>query len=291
MTFWRKTRVFLLYASGALALVGAVGVVWAGLIVANLKVAPRVPWCLPAIVLALRLMWLYLGGRGWPRATATQRKTLLRATAVPRRRFAWSLLAGGLGVAALGGCWIVAVQLFQMPPNPILPQRFSSSPTFVAALIIGASLVAPITEESAMRGYLQSVLEREFSPPLAVALSSAVFAVAHVSQGVFLPKLGVYFLAGVLFGTLAFANDSILPVLPVHAVADLTFFLFIWPHDQTRDVVWRHPADAWFWLHAVQAVGCSVLFVLALRHVRRLRSETPGPHDISDEAPSKEARC
>jgi membrane protease YdiL (CAAX protease family) len=110
----------------------------------------------------------------------------------------------------LTGLWIITFQLFRMPPNRLLPANFVSSPLFAGA-IAGASFLAPITEETAVRGYLQTVLEKEFSPAVAIELSSFVFAIAHISQGVAWPKLLVYFLVGVTFGTMARLNDSILP--------------------------------------------------------------------------------
>jgi membrane protease YdiL (CAAX protease family) len=73
--------------------------------------------------------------------------------------------------------------------------NFASSP-LIASIILGASLVAPITEESAVRGYLQSFLEREFAPSIAVVLSSVVFAVAHVTQSLIVAKVRIVFPRG-----------------------------------------------------------------------------------------------
>src|SRR5262249_48219132 len=151
----------------------------------------------------------------------------------------WSALAGMLAIVALAGLWIILFQLIRMPPNLLLPANFVSSPFLVAGIILGASLVAPIAEESAVRGYLQSVLEREFRPMTAVTLSSFVFALAHVTQGLSLPKLLVYFLVGVTFGAMAYFNKSILPVIPVHIAGDLAFFIFVWPYDAARKQVWQ----------------------------------------------------
>src|SRR5262249_5159338 len=160
---------------------------------------------------------------------------------------------GALAITALAGIWIVSFQLFPMPPNSLLPQNFVSSPLFTGAIIAGASLLAPITEESAIRGYLQTILEREFYPVTAVILSSVVFAIAHLSQGAAWPKLLMYFLVGLTFGTMAYLNNSILPVIPVHIAADIAFFLLVWPNDATRKLVSTDGADRWFWLHVAQA--------------------------------------
>lgn len=271
----RKLVLFAGYALLALLIIGGAGVIWGALIFANLKIGASIPWRLPALMVVLWLLWQYLGGKGWPRHTAEQRRRLRRANPVSAPAFAWTALAGGLAIVALMGIWIVVFQLFPMPPNRLVPD-YASSPLSVTATMIGASLLAPIAEESAVRGYLQTILEREFAPVTAVALSSVVFAVAHVTQGLALPRLVVYFLVGVAFGTMAHLNDSILPVIPVHFAADITFFLVVWPYDATRKLVEHGGADTWFWLHVAQAVGFSLLTVGALRqlaHVRRRNAQ------------------
>lgn len=251
-------------------MIGATGLIWGAMVYANLGTTPSLPWSLPAIVIVLWLMWQYLDGKGPPQSTAKRRKLLLRANPVSTRAFIWSAGAGIFAIGALAGVWIVFARLFSMPPNPLLPGNFASSPMLVAGIVAGASLVAPMVEESAVRGYLQTTLEQEFRPSTAVMLSSFIFALAHVTQGLSLPKLTIYFLVGVAFGTMALINNSILPVIPVHIAADLTFFIFVWPHDATRERIWQSGTDAWFWIHALQAVGFSVLSILAFRKLQRL---------------------
>ena len=86
----------------------------------------------------------------------------------------WVLLAGLLAITALAGYWIVMFQLVKMSPN-VLPD-FSEYPLLTSVLVIAmASLVSPITEESAFRGYCQVILEREFTGPVAVVISSVLF--------------------------------------------------------------------------------------------------------------------
>ena len=266
----RKVGLSIAFSLLALFLIGAAGAIWGALIYANLKTSPNIPWCLPTMVMMLWLMWKYLGGKGWPASTAASRKRLLRANPVSSSALVWSLLAGMLAIAALAGLWVVVFQMFRIPPNALLPTNFVSSPLFVGSIIVGASLVAPITEESAVRGYLQATLEGEFSPVTAVILSSLVFALAHVTQGLSPPKLVVYFLVGVTFGVMAYLNNSILPVIPVHIAGDLIFFIFVWPHDATRNLVWQTGADAWFWVHIAQTVGFAALSLLAFQRLRRL---------------------
>jgi len=269
---WRKTLLVVGFGLLALLMIGIAGLIWGALVYANLRMSPSLPWCLPAIIIVLWLTWQYLGGKGPPHGTAAKRKLLLRANPVSARAFAWSALAGTLAIGALAGLWIIFARLIRMPPNPLLPANFASTPLLVASIIIGASLVAPIIEESAVRGYLQTTLEGQFQPATAVMLSSFIFALAHITQGLSVSKLTVYFLVGVTFGTMAFLNDSILPVIPVHIAADLVFFIFVWPHDATRELIWHVGTDGWFWLHVVQAVGFTALSLLALRQLHRLAS-------------------
>jgi len=50
-----------------------------GLMLANLKFLPGVPWLLPATALWLWLFWRWMNGAWWPRTTATSRRRDLRA--------------------------------------------------------------------------------------------------------------------------------------------------------------------------------------------------------------------
>ena len=190
------------------------GGVWAGLMLANMKTTPAVPWAFVVMATLLWLAWRYLGGKGWPQSTSEARRRYLRANPVSGQAFFWALLTGGFAIIALAGLWIVLFQLIKMPPNAL--SDYSKYPLFtIAAFILMGSLVSPLMEEAAFRGYLQTALERRFSVPVAVAGSSFFFALGHVNHGVLLPKLTVYFLVGVTFGLMAYLTDSILPVIPV----------------------------------------------------------------------------
>ena len=47
-------------------------------------------------------------------------------------------------------------------------------------------------------------------------------------HGFLVPKLLVYFLAGVVFGVMAYVANSTVPAIPVHIIGDLTFFTLVW---------------------------------------------------------------
>jgi len=252
--------------------------VWGALLSANLRTGLAIPWAVAVMSLVLWLMWQYLGGKGWPQATSETRRRYLRANRVSGRAWAWAMLAGGLSIVALAGYWIVMFQLVQMPAN-VLPDLSRYPKLTVMLILIMASLVSPITEESAFRGYCQTILEREFRGVVAVIVSSVLFALAHVTQGLLWPKLLLYFLVGLVFGSMAYLTGSILPGIAVHIIGDLTFFALIWPYDTQRQLVWKNGADRWFWLHTVQAIIFTVLAVIAFRRLASLSDRARAVED------------
>ncbi len=255
------------------SLISAFGAgIWIVFIASNLRFAPAIPWSVPAMAFVLWLMWQYLGGRGWPKSSSDTRRSYLRANPIPRLMWAWALAAGVLSLVALAGFWIVLVELTGAGGNPTIPD-YSQYPalTVVLGLLMG-SLVSPITEEAAFRGYAQVILERVLPAAAAIVVSSLLFALWHgPTQGFVWSKLLFYFVVGVVFGTIAYLTNSVWPALPVHILGDLTFFFLIWPNDAARPLVWRDGADAWFWLYAAQAIVFTILSVLAFRQLAKVR--------------------
>jgi membrane protease YdiL (CAAX protease family) len=252
--------------------------VWATLATVNLPSTPGSPWSVPVMVVLLWLMWQYLGGKWWPRSTSAARRFCLRANPVPGSVFAWAQVAGGLSLVALAGYWIILSQLVKMPGNAV--PDFSNYPLLTVVLTIRmASLAAPLTEEPAFRGYCQVILERQFRAPTAVILSSILFSLAHgPTQGFLWPKLLVYFLVGIMFGTATCLTNSLVPNIPVHFFGLLLFFTLIWPRDATRGLLAENGADAWFWIHFAQAVVFTVLAILAyVRLAKTARDATAAP--------------
>jgi membrane protease YdiL (CAAX protease family) len=267
-----------LWAALLSVLIGAFGSgAWILLIGANLKFTPTIPWSLVAMPLILWLMWQYLGGRGWPRGTSEARRAYLRSNRVSGRTLAWALTAGVLSIIALAGFWVMLVELTGVGGNPTIPD-YSRYPHILVVLgLLMGSLVSPITEEAAFRGYAQVKLERVFPAGAAILLSSLLFALWHgPTQGFEWSKILFYFVVGIAFGAIACFTRSSLPAIPVHILGDVTFFFFIWPHDAARPLVWRDGANLWFWIFAAQAIVFAVLAVLAFRRLRRVTADPPG---------------
>ena len=256
----------------AFAITILAGGIWSVLLVTNLRISPAIPWSVPAMALLLWMMWSYLGGRGWPRSTSEARRRYLRANRRSGRTYLWALVAGVLSVVALAGYWIVLFQLVKMPPNA-LPDVSSYPRMTMALMILMGSLVAPLMEEAGFRGYFQVALEHAFRGPVAVMVSSLVFALAHYAHGILWPKLLVYFLAGIAFGVTAYLTNSTLPAILPHMIGDLTFFTFVWPHDAARRLVWDSGTDNWFWIHLAQAMVFTVLAVWVFQRLARVSSQ------------------
>jgi membrane protease YdiL (CAAX protease family) len=256
--------------------------VWAALATSNLTTSPAIPWAVPVMALILWAMWRYLGGKWWPHSTSEARHRYLRANPVPGSVLAWAQLAGLLSIAALAGLWIALLQLVKMPGNA-LPDVSKYPLWTVALMIVMGSVAAPLTEEPAFRGYCQVILEREFRGPVAVVISSVLFALAHgPTQGFLWPKLLFYFLVGVVFGTTAYLTKSILPAIPVHIVGLLVFFALVWPRDAGRRLVWEGGADTWFWIHVTQAVVFTALGIPAFIRLRKATQDLPAGQPITE---------
>jgi membrane protease YdiL (CAAX protease family) len=261
---WAATLAFVITAYGQ--------GLWGVLVATNLRTTPTFPWAVAVMAFLLWAMWQYLGGRWRPRSTSDARRVCLRARMVPRPVFGWALAAGVLSVAALTGCWIVMFQLVKMPANAIPdPSRYPVL-TMVFMALMG-SLAAPLSEEAAFRGYCQVILERRFGGPIAIMLSSLMFALAHLMHGLLWPKLLVYWFGGLVFGLTACLTRSILPGIAVHIIADLTFFTLVWPYDKGRPLAGENGLDTWFWVHCAQAVVFAGMAIPAFRQLARVAGQ------------------
>jgi membrane protease YdiL (CAAX protease family) len=245
--------------------------IWTALIGINLNTTAAFPWAVPAMAIVLWFLWEYLGGKGLPRSTSETRASHLRAFRVSRRVFSWALAAGILSLVALAGFWIVLVEITGFGGNPTIPDYSLYPPLTVALGLVMGSLVSPITEEAAFRGYFQVELERLTRPTVAIVVSSFLFALWHgPTQGFVWSKLLFYFLVGISFGLIAYLTNSVLPAIPVHILGDLTFFFLIWPYDATRPSIWESGPSLSFWISVAEVIIFTALAVLAYRQLARV---------------------
>jgi membrane protease YdiL (CAAX protease family) len=225
-------KAFGLAAAASLAITAYGQGLWGPLVIANLRLAPQIPWAAPTMAVLLVGLILYLSGRGWPARTSATRGRLLRWNTMPARTFFIALGAGVLGLAAFGGLWIVAADLVHIPAGIQPSMTGVPLPTAISFLILG-SLAAPLSEEAAFRGYAMGILERAWGSPVAAIVGSSIlFAAVHFLQGIDPVKLSLYFAAGVIFATVAWQTNSLYAAMAVHSLGDVIGFTVLWPHDQ-----------------------------------------------------------
>jgi len=254
--------------------------IWSALIAVNLRSTPTVPWAVLVMAIVILFAGRYLVGRHWS-PSGSKTSPSLRVKPVSRQVLMWAWLAGGFAVVALVGCWIVLASLVRMPGS-VLPD-LSPYPWWTASLAVATgAAISPICEQAGLWGYWQVALEREFSATAAILGTALTFALLpHPPvQAALWPKWLFFFLSGLTFATLAYLTDSIVPGLAVHGAALLTFFLFVWPHDPQRRLIFEGGADGWLWTHVGQVAIFSVLACWAfwrLGHVSaRLDRKTSG---------------
>lgn len=250
---------------------------WGLLVLANLKWHREVPWA-PVLMLGLLAALIaWLGGRGWPRRTSEARRRLLRWNPMPASIFGWAVLAGILALLALGGAWITLSDLVHIPPG--LTPSLKGVPLWTAAaFLVVSSLAAPLTEEAAFRGYAQTLLERAWGwAPAAILGSSVLFAAAHVTQGLDAAKLGLYFAAGLIFGTVAYLTNSLYAAMVIHSLGDFMGFTLLWPHDRAHRLVTEGGHDPLFWPAVAILAVFTPLALLAFHHLARLTGNLRSP--------------
>lgn len=244
MGLGRKAAAFGLAALIAAGIVLVGQTLWGVLAVANLAVSPAIPWAAAVQAGVLVLMLLYLSGRGPPKRTAARRRELLRWNPVPWPGFFKALGLGVIALATFGMLWICVSDLVRLPPG-LQPKMGGIPPVTALSFLAMGSLAAPLSEEAAFRGYAMGILERAFGGPRwAILGSTLLFAAAHAPQGLDVFKLGLYFIAGLIFALVAWSANSLYPAMAAHAVGDVMGFTVLWPHDKTDHAMGL--ADPWF---------------------------------------------
>ncbi len=125
----------------------------------------------------------------------------------------------GLGFIALAWGVIRAFPRFAEKMIRLQGETFSFlGDRFSFAAIILFSICAGVGEEALFRGGIQTLAGNYLGAPLAIALSSALFALMHLSK----PVIGlILFAMGAVFGTVFWLTGSLLTVMIAHAIYDV----------------------------------------------------------------------
>lgn len=185
----------------------------------NRTIRPDIPWGAAAtlgyVAIALAVVaWLIRRGHaGLLRIWPPQRTADADFVSAP------ALLAGFL---VLYLAWIAIARLSPMPDLSAFPTT-----AYRWSMFLMGGLMSGLVEEVAYRGYMQRELERVV-PTQAIAITSAVFVLSHLTQGlgavlVLGPGL---FIASYLYGLLAQRTGTILPGIAIHIAGDLAHAFF-----------------------------------------------------------------
>jgi len=293
LTLWHRLPIV---ARAAIAgtVVAAAGIFpWTILAGMNLRLFVGVPWAVVPMGVYLWLYVKYLNGAGWPHSTAAFRRTSLRANGLSADIWGMSLFAGMIGLAALLPLLGIMSRLVQLPAEarPITtPAGMPSGTAFT--LLVMASLVAGIVEESAFRGYMQTPIERRFGPILAILVNGALFGLAHYAHHPLsvLAMLPFYIAVSAVYGGLAYATDSILPGLVLHAAGDVFSLTRQWATGRPEwqlaptppPLIWETGVDAGFLgsvaVFVVISAGAAGAYLALVREARAANTRLLSVH-------------
>jgi membrane protease YdiL (CAAX protease family) len=244
---------------------------------ANLRLFPEVPWAVPVTAAYIWLFWRYLNGDGPPDSTRAARRSGLRSRPLPGLVWAWALLAGVLGIAALVLALRLANRLVTLPPQTLAGFE-STPPLTVIALLLAAAPIAGIIEESAFRGYMQGPIERRHGLAVAILITGTMFAIAHLD---FTPILWPYYVAvAAVYGMVTYLTQSIRPAIVLHTAGNLYSNFDLWLHGHaewqtgggSRALIWTTGADAAFWRATAALVVALAATAWAFRQLSRVRA-------------------
>jgi hypothetical protein len=137
-------------------------------------------------------------------------------------------------------------------------------------------------EEAAFRGYMQRPIERRHGPAIAILASGAYFGVGHFTHhpDSVLAMMPYYLAVAGIYGGLAYATDSILPGLVLHAGGDVLVLNRLWISGQSEwqlsakapELIWQTGPDAAFWgylIAFVVAAGATLWLIAQLAKLVR----------------------
>ena len=269
---WNRVPFLLRALLAGAAVTGTATMVWGALIQSNLRLFLRLPWAAVIMVVFLVFYWKFLKGWGWPQSTAAARRAGLRVEPLSSSVWRWSLLAGGLGLAASIALFILSHRLIRWPQSPRSDLSHIPFITLLPSLLMSAT-VAGISEEAGFRGYMQGPLERRYGPAIGIAIASIVFGLAHLTHGVFLPAILFDIGWGALYGFLTYRSGSIVPAIVLHSSADALEFVVRWkfPPTAPAPLVWVSGPDPWLWFDCALVVLLGSASTWAFQRLARTR--------------------
>ena len=248
----------------------------------NLRVGTTLPWAVVPAALYLWAYWRFINGTWGPADGAAGRRSNLRANRLSAGIWRAALGAGIVGFAALLAFLVLASRLVRLPAGSPISTP-AEMPAITAVLLLAMqSIVAGVSEESAFRGYMQSMVEQRYGLVAAILSGGTLFGLLHFGNhpGDVLLMLPYYIAVSAVYGGLTWAADSILPALVLHSAGDIVVLTRWWhtgrPEWQVGatapPLVWESGIDASFVTAAISAVRLGGLTAMLYRAVRAARA-------------------
>jgi membrane protease YdiL (CAAX protease family) len=230
------------------------------------------PWSALAMLVLLVIYVCYFSGRWGPSSRRACRKERFRSTWKSPDIMTWALIGGLLVVAFWHSALVVSFRIFEFPRDAFSAgYNTAGMPPWSAWLmIVTASLVAGICEETGYRGYMQLPLETRYGPMAAILLVSAVFLAVHLQQ-IWAPPLLVHlFGLSAALGVLAYSSGSLVPSMVAHVALDIVNFSYWWTDIAgrfDRQPITRTGIDAHFLTWCLVLCLSAFLFYRVIRKV------------------------
>jgi membrane protease YdiL (CAAX protease family) len=236
-----------------------------------------VPWSVIAIGPILILFWIYFRGRWNPSSTKAFRRFCMRQVKLKRSVWIWGMTAAFFLFLFVTSGMILTFRTVEFQPEVFKTARFLNDvPKWKAwSIIIMASLVAGICEETGFRGYMQKPLENRFGPVAGISITSLVFAVAHIHQAWASGILVQIFLISFMIGYLAYSTCSLLPGIIAHVSFDIINFSYWW--SDVMGTFERKPisvtgVDNHFIITVSVVLLSIILFIAAIRKLLKMKT-------------------
>ena len=273
----------ILAAAGTAILVLLAGnVPTSGLGAWNLRVGTTLPWAVVPAGLYLWAYWRFINGKWGPADGAAGRRLNLRANHLSAGVWGAALGAGIVGFGALLAFLVLASRLVRLPAGSPISTP-AEMPAITAVLLLAMqSIVAGVSEESAFRGYMQSMVEQRYGLVAAILSGGTLFGLLHFGNhpGDVLLMLPYYIAVSAVYGGLTWAADSMLPALVLHSAGDIVVLTRWWhtgrPEWQVGatapPLVWESGIDPSFVAAAIAALVLGGVTAMLYRAVRAVRA-------------------
>lgn len=249
---------------------------WAVMVGLNIKHSPNIPWAAIIMPFYLWLYWKFAVGKTWPTSNADVRRNLCRANFVSPDTWGMIMIAGLAGLWALIQFQNVYARLVTLPTGQTEDLSTIPMHTLIPSVIV-SSVVAGVTEESAMRGYLQSPIEKAFGPAVAIVITGLVFGLLHfVHSEVNFTVMPWYMGVAIVYGAMAWKTNSILPSMVLHAAGNMLNVVNLLGQDRTEwqptiktSLVWETGTDSAFWISVLAFLVLLTISILVFRQVSK----------------------